>query len=56
MNSDETEININNLQVDDFVRIKFESIKSYFEEYIGQIIEIEEKKLKCRFLRKSQRI
>lgn len=56
MNCDETEININNLQVDDFVRIKFETIKSNFEdiEYIGQITEIEEENLKCRFLRKSQ--
>lgn len=47
-------VNINNLKVDNVVKVKFETIRSNFEEYMGQITEIEEDNILCRFLRKSQ--
>jgi len=53
-NSETAIININNLKVDDFVKVKFETIRSNFEEYMGQITEIEEENILCQFLRKSQ--
>lgn len=43
----ETEIDINNLEIMDWGK---------FEEYIGQIIEIESQNILCRFLRRSQRM
>lgn len=51
-------VNINNLKIDDFVKVKFETVRGNFEEYVGQITEIEEDNLlereRTSFLRKNQ--
>lgn len=43
-----------NFEINDFVLVKFETLKGNFEEYVGQISEIDGEETTCKFLRKSK--
>lgn len=37
-----------------FILVKFETVKGNFEEYVGQVSDIEGEEITCKFLRKSK--
>ncbi|CAI6357713.1 unnamed protein product [Macrosiphum euphorbiae] len=43
-----------NFETHDFVLVKFETLKGNFEEFVGQISEIDGEEITCKFLRKSK--
>jgi len=42
-----------NFETNDFVLVKFETLKGNFEEYVGQISDFDGEEITCKFLRKS---